>query len=318
MTANDSVDGAATLWPPAVVRTPNLVCCLVVLAIVASAGCRRDEAPAAAPDAGAAPARKPPPSALDLPAAASGDKVDLAALTPGFVRVPGTRALLGSPAGEVGRSADEQQHEVTIRNSFEMQATEVTIEEYERLIGRNPAAREGCPRCPVEQVSWFEAAHYCNELSRRRGLPICTTIDPKQSHWRGPSCRGFRLPTEAEWEWAARGGTTAERYGPLDQVAWIDANAGLRTHEVATKEPNIYGLFDMIGNVAEWVWDWKDTYPTAPSIDPVGPAAGDNRGFRGGAARWAVDEARSAFRNGYGPGNKVEFIGFRCVRTLGP
>ncbi len=297
---------------------PAWVAGVVALAIAAGAGCRRDEATAPAPDAGTAVARKPPPSALDLPAAASGDKVDLAALTSGFVRVPGARTLLGSPPGEAGRSEDEQQHEVTIRNAFEMQATEVTIAEYELLIGRNPAAHEGCPRCPVEQVSWFEAAHYCNELSRRRGLPICTILDPKQSHWRGPSCRGFRLPTEAEWEWAARGGTTAERHGELTKIAWIDINSALRTREVATMEPNGYGLFDMIGNVAEWVWDWQGPYPSEPTIDPVGPATGDNRVFRGGAARWSADEARAAFRNGYGPGNKVEFIGFRCVRTLGP
>lgn len=291
---------------------------LVLLATVSA--CGKDEPKPAAVQEAVAPRAAPPPSALDLPAVATGDKVDLDALTPGFVRVPAGRLQLGSPPAEPGRGEDERLHAATIRRSFEMQATEVTAGDYERLIGRNPSLHEGCATCPVEQVSWFEAARYCNELSRRRGLPICTELDEKRPTWKGVDCRGFRLPTEAEWEHAAGGGadlaTHGGRPGALEQVAWVDTNSGLQTHPVGEKEPNGYGLFDMLGNVAEWVWDWQDPYPDDAGVDPQGPAGGDNKVFRGGAARWSADEARVAFRNAYGPGNKVEFIGFRCVRTL--
>lgn len=290
------------------------------LAATLGAACNREPAPATAPAATTTQRAAPPPSALDLPAVATGDKVDLDALTPGFVRVPAGRVVLGSPPAEAGRGEDERQHSATIRHSFEMQATEVTAGDYERLIGRNPSMHEGCANCPVEQVSWFEAARYCNELSRRRGLPICTVLDEKRPTWKGPECRGFRLPTEAEWEHAARGGVdvTAHggRPGPVETISWIDTNSELRTHPVGEKDPNGYGLFDMLGNVAEWVWDWQDPYPDDAGVDPQGPAGGDNKVFRGGAARWSADEARVSFRNAYGPGNKVEFIGFRCVRTL--
>lgn len=257
-----------------------------------------------------------PPSPL-VAAKSKGKAVDPAAITPGFVKVPSGVFIMGSPATEQGRSPDEKQHQVTIRWPFEMQSTEVTQKQYETLIGSNPAKNKACGgRCPVEQVSWFEAVHYCNELSRRRKLPLCYVEAGMEITFKGVHCGGFRLPTEAEWEFAARGGTTAARYGEIDDIAWYDLNSKLQSHPVASLTKNRYGLYDMLGNVYEWVWDWQAPYEGAKQADPVGAASGDNRVFRGGAYRWRPLESRAAFRHAYGPKNKVEWIGFRCVRSL--
>ncbi|MEY3015208.1 MAG: hypothetical protein RIT45_3943 [Pseudomonadota bacterium] len=280
-------------------------------------GCGKDKGDADVAAAAPPPPPPPPPSALMAMADGGGGAADPEQPTPGFVRVPDAQTLRGSPPAEAGRSEDELQHRVTVRRPFEMAATEVTIEDYAALVGSKPAARQGCDRCPVDSVSWFEAAHFCNELSKRRGLPTCYVIGDKRVDWvGGVDCRGFRLPTEAEWEHAARGGVAAARYGEVDAVAWIDTNSDLHSHEVGKKQPNAYGLYDMLGNVAEWVWDWQAPYPKDGGVDPIGPSEGQNRVFRGGAYRWTADEARAAFRNAYGPLNKVEWIGFRCVRTL--
>lgn len=290
---------------------------LIALATAALDGCGKDDKPAETAKPALPPPPPPPPSALATMGEGDAGAADPEQPTPGFVRVPAGEVVLGSPPDEAGRSEDELQHRATIRRPFEMAATEVTIEDYRTLLGKSPAAREGCDRCPVEQVSWFEAAHFCNELSKRRGLPTCYVLGEKRVDWVGGlSCRGFRLPTEAEWERAARGGVAEARYGDVDAIAWIDTNSDLHSHEVGGKQPNAYGLYDMLGNVAEWVWDWKDAYPPAGGADLTGPAEGQNRTFRGGAYRWTLDEARAAFRNAYGPLNKVEWIGFRCVRTL--
>ena len=264
------------------------------------------------------PKRPRPPSPVFTDSAGeAGEKADTAKVTPGFARIPAGTFQMGSPGLEPGRSPDELQHRVTISYDYELQITEVTQREYKALIGKNPSYSPECgDDCPVEQVSWFEAAHYCNELSRRRGLPICTTITEKETTWRGVLCTGYRLPTEAEWERAARGGSADPRHGGLDAIAWVDTNSQMRSHPVAGKDPNAYGLYDMLGNVFEWTWDWMGPYRKDPVADPTGISSGDNKVFRGGAYRWTKDEARHAFRNAYGPLNKVEFIGFRCARTL--
>ncbi len=297
------------------VTSPKLRFALTVAAVLLLGACGKDVDPVSVTPR-EAPLPPPPPSPM-LAAGAEASAVDPTAITTGFARIPAGRFVMGSPIEEAGRSVDERPHEVTIRWPFEMQATEVTQAEYEALIGKNPANNKSCGgRCPVEQVSWFEAVHYCNELSRRRKLPLCYVEAGLQITSKGVHCGGFRLPTEAEWEYAARGGSTGPRHGTLGDVAWYDLNSRLQSHPVASKHKNRFGLYDMLGNVFEWVWDWQGPYDMSQLVDPVGAPTGDNRLFRGGAYRWSAGEARAAFRNAYGPKNKVEWIGFRCVRSL--
>lgn len=260
---------------------------------------------------------RPPSPVFDETSGSDAAAHDRTATTPGFIRVqPGTFQM-GSPGLEPDRSPDELRHRVTISYPFEIQATEVTQREYKTIIGKNPSYSPECgPDCPVEQVSWFEAAHYCNELSRRRGLPLCTVITEQATTWKGLQCQGFRLPTEAEWEYAARAGSTEDRHAEVDKIAWIDTNSLMKSHKVAELQPNAWGIYDMLGNVFEWTWDWIGPFEKHAVADPTGPPTGKNKVFRGGAYRWTKGEARHAFRNAYGPLNKVEFVGFRCVRTL--
>jgi formylglycine-generating enzyme required for sulfatase activity len=134
--------------------------------------------------------------------------------------------------------------------------------------------------------------------------------------WKGLGCSGFRLPTEAEWEYACRAGSTAERYGELDEIAWYERNSHNETQPVAKLKPNAWGLYDMIGNVWEWVWDWKGAYAAAAARDPTGPAVGVDRVYRGGS--WCNDAgyARAAIRRGRVPEFRHDVRGFRPARTL--
>ena len=296
-------------------RNERLMLCLCVLAI----GCKEEAAPLDpnAPAVTVPLAPRPASPIFNSSAEQSPNAVDHAALTPGFVRIPAGTFQMGSPGLELKRSPDEAQHPVRISRAFEMQITEVTQAEYGALMGRNPSYHGECGEsCPVEQVSWFDAVRYCNALSARRGMPSCVQFTGEIADFKGPACRGFRLPTEAEWEYAARAGSEEGTYGPVEEVAWFDRNSAMKPHPVATRVANAWGLHDMLGNVFEWTWDWMGAYPFAATVDPTGPAAGENRVFRGGAYRWTDGESRHAFRNAYGPKNKVEFIGLRCVRTL--
>ncbi len=297
-------------------RLPRTLPFIIAALATLTVGCGKDAEPPL-PTAKETPLPPPPPSPIFNAGAAPAERT---AVTPGFVKIPAGRFTMGSPPGEAGRSVDELPHDVSIRWPFEIQATEVTQAEYEALIGKNPSHNKACGgRCPVEMVSWYEAVHYCNELSRRRKLSLCYVEAGANISFKGVHCGGYRLPTEAEWEYAARAGTRGARYGNLADVAWYDLNSKLESHPVGSRKPNRWGLYDTLGNVAEWVWDWQAPYDKpgdAPLVDPVGAASGDNRLFRGGAYRWSGHEARAAFRNAYGPGNKVEWIGFRCARSL--
>ena len=229
----------------------------------------------------------------------------------GYVRIaPGTFTM-GSPMGEEGHDDDETQHRVTITRGYCMKATEVTQGEWQAVMGSNPSKFTNCgANCPVEQVSWDDAVGYANALSRREGLPECYS----GSTFAGLGCTGYRLPTEAEWEYAARAGTTGARYGNLDSVAWYDQNARGTPHPVRQKQPNAWGLYDMLGNVWEWTGDWNDAYP-ATVTDPTGPARGPSRVFRGGSWYNFARCARAAFRYYDSPGNRGNNLGFRLVRT---
>jgi sulfatase modifying factor 1 len=170
----------------------------------------------------------------------------------------------------------------------------------------------------VEQVSWFDAVDYVNTMSRSVGLPECYSGSGTSRTFAGLTCRGFRLPTEAEWEYAARAGTTGERYGALDAIAWHSGNSGNQTRPVRGKQANAWGLYDMIGNVWEWVHDWYGAYGAAAVTDPVGAGTGSyrvNRGgsWLGGAAYW-----RAAYRSNFGPIGRYGDVGLRPARSAGP
>ena len=229
----------------------------------------------------------------------------------GYVRIaPGT-FLMGSPTGEDGRNDNETQHSVTITRAYCMKATEVTQGEWQAVMGSNPSAVKSCgANCPVEQVSWDDAIGYANALSGRDGLPECYA----GSSFKGLGCGGYRLPTDAEWEYAARAGTTAATYGNLDSVAWCVENAGSATHPVRQKQPNAWGLYDMLGNVWEWTGDWYAPYPGTVT-DPVGIAEGSRRVFRGGSWYDGARNARAACRFHYTPYLRNSGLGFRLART---
>jgi formylglycine-generating enzyme required for sulfatase activity len=163
---------------------------------------------------------------------------------------PGTFTMGCSPGDSECYDEEKPAHQVTITKGFWMGQTEMTQTAYERMIGSNPSHFKG-PSLPVETISWDQARAYC-------------------------AAAGMRLPTEAEWEYAARGGSPSARYGPLDDVAWYGGNSGLKTHEVAQKRPNAYGMYDMLGNVWEWTSDWYNAsyYGSNPSRDPQGPSGG--------------------------------------------
>jgi len=228
----------------------------------------------------------------------------------GYVRIaPGTFTM-GSPNSEEGHDDDETQHRVTITRAYCMKATEVTQGEWQAVMGSNPSYFKDCgANCPVEQVSWADAVGYANALSRREGLPECYS----GSTFSGLGCRGYRLPTEAEWEYAARAGTTAATYGKLDSVAWYDENSGQASHPVGQKQPNAWGLYDMLGNVWEWTGDWYGEY-SGTVTDPTGPATGSYRVLRGGSWNSYARNARAALRYYITPVFRLT-LGFRLSRT---
>ncbi len=229
----------------------------------------------------------------------------------GYVRIaPGTFTM-GSPSGELGQGLDETIHRVTLTRAFCMKATEVTQGEWQAVMGSNPSEFKSCgTNCPVEQVNWDDALGYANALSRSEGLPECYA----RSTFTGLDCRGYRLPTEAEWEYAARAGTTAATYGNLDSVAWYDQNADGSTHPVRQKQPNASGLYDMLGNVNEWTGDWVGTYPGTVT-DPTGPTRGSLRVLRGGSWVYSARFARAAERAYGAPRQRLSFHGFRLAKT---
>jgi len=232
----------------------------------------------------------------------------------GFVRIEPGSFMMGSPAGEAGRSDNESLHRVTITRPFSLQVTEVTQGQYRALMSINPSKFSSCgDDCPVEQVSWREAAAYANALSRMDGLPECYTGD----EFKGLSCKGYRLPTEAEWEYAARAGSTGARHGNLDAIAWYRSNSGGKTHPVGKKQPNAWGLYDMIGNVWEWTNDWYEKNYSGSATDPTGPVGGSER-VNGGGGSWNFDASycRSARRGGSVPDSRFYTLGFRLARSL--
>ena len=292
--------------------------------------------------------------ALALAAAACGDLEDGAlehalagrptgptpAVAPGtFVSIPAGLFTMGSPVHEAGRGSDETEHEVVLTRAFELQATEVTQGEWSELMGWNPSEFDSCgDDCPVEYVTWYDALAYCNALSQARGLAKCYSLAGCEL-LAGPSyrenmtcdsvtfvgldCAGYRLPTEAEWEYAYRAGTTTAWHHGDDEanvgtIAWYHGNSGDETWPVATRAPNPWGLYDMAGNVWEWCWDEYGDYPTDAVTDPQGEDGGSYRVYRGGSWRNDARVVRAAFRSQNVPGLRNDLLGFRPARSILP
>ncbi|MFZ9856168.1 MAG: formylglycine-generating enzyme family protein, partial [Limisphaerales bacterium] len=217
----------------------------------------------------------------------------------GFVWIPPGTFVMGSPVGELDRDPDEVQHTVTLTQGFWLSDHETTQAEYQAVMGDNISWFRG-DTLPVEQVSWDDAVLYCQKLTER-----------ERAAGRITAQQAYRLPTEAEWEYAARAGTTGIRYGELDAIAWYIGNSGSQTRPVKQKQPNAWGLYDMMGNVWEWCGDWYGEYPIGSMTDPVGPALGSYRVCRGGSWFYSARGVRSAKRVRNEPAFRMNFLGFR-------
>jgi formylglycine-generating enzyme required for sulfatase activity len=232
--------------------------------------------------------------------------------------VPAGEFLMGSPDSDMAAPEDEKpQHLVRITRPFYLGIHQVTQGQYRKVTGTNPSYFEGSDDLPVESVSWGDAVAFCNKLSALEGLKPYYDLD-SGTHLGG---EGYRLPTEAEWEHAARAGSTTRfSFGAgeasLGEYAWFIGNAQDRTHPVGQKQPNAFGLHDMHGNVWEWCWDGFDAsyYGRSPGADPLGPTGAATRAHRGGS--WADGEwyLRSADRGGSTPESRDDDVGFRVAR----
>jgi formylglycine-generating enzyme required for sulfatase activity/tetratricopeptide (TPR) repeat protein len=199
---------------------------------------------------------------------------------------------------------------VTITRPFKMFSVPMTQALYRHLVGEAPSLFKGDTR-PVENVSWFDAVKCCNAFSSVLGLPAAYRIQGDEVSWEGLDHPGVRLPTEAEWEYACRAGTTGDYAGSLDEMGWYDENSGKQTHPVGQKKPNAWGLYDMHGNVWEWCGDWHGDLPGGN--DPVGPASGSYRVYRGGGWGSRACNCRSAYRGRNDPGLRCGNLGFRVA-----
>ena len=213
-------------------------------------------------------------------------------------------------------------HKVTISRDFYLMESEVSQGLYESVMGSNPSHFKGSS-LPVEKVSWYDAVKFANKLSAKEGLEQCYSISGDNVSWSNKDCNGWRLPTEAEWEYASRGNQSYKYAGSssLSGVAWYSDNSGSKTHNVCGKQKNGYGLCDMSGNVWEWVWDWYDvslygSHADRGTVrDPYGANSGSNRVGRGGS--WGNDArgARVSLRKDGSPGSEGNGLGFRLGRT---
>jgi formylglycine-generating enzyme required for sulfatase activity len=270
-----------------------------------------------------------------------------------WVTVASGSFTMGATAAEPCHGQDagtnEPAHSVSLTHAFEIFKTEVTAEDFLRLLGHDPSQFADCgSMCPVDGVSWYDAATYCNALSAEHGLDVCyectgsgaaATCVPQSAYVDANvyDCPGYRLPTDAEWEYAYRAGTTAGYYngaaGPVacndcatldsnaDAIGWYCANSGGAPHPVGQKQSNAWGLFDMAGNVWEWVNDWHlMNLGVVDVTDPWGVSASSRKVVRGGSWRDEPLYLRAAKRDSNSPAATRDenggSVGFRCVRTL--
>ena len=254
-----------------------------------------------------------------------------------MVYVPGGSFQMGNPNSSVGYSDERPVHRVTL-TGFYMGKYEVTQAQYRAVMGSNPSSGYGVGNnYPVYYVSWYAALVFCNKLSIAEGLTpayrINGSTDPSawgsvptnsNSTWNAAEIdsgsTGYRLPTEAQWEYAAKGGNgspgnyTYSGSNTVGDVAWYSGNSNSTTHAVGTKAPNGLGLYDMSGNVWEWCWDWYGTYSSRAQTDPEGASSGSYRVLRGGYWFISAEFVRSAYRYNDDPYNRGGSLGFRLAR----
>jgi len=235
---------------------------------------------------------------------------------PQIVQISSGRFMMGDK-----NEIDAAPHEVVV-NAFAIDKYLVTQEQYQKVMGANPSRWKG-EKNPVEQVRWSDAVKFCNKRSELEGLQPCYDLKTWACNF---EANGYRLPTEAEWEYACRAGaTTAYFFGDtpskLGDYAWFAKNAGGHPRPVGQKQPNSWGLYDMCGNVWEWCNDFYnvDYYKETPRDNPRGPSTGENKVVRGGAWRVSAESCRSGYRYNESPGYSdvcfgYDIYGFRCVR----
>ncbi|MBC8218157.1 MAG: formylglycine-generating enzyme family protein [Planctomycetes bacterium] len=271
----------------------------VLLVSIAIHGCKRKAPEEAAKD--------PNPSASQAKSESGAE----------MVLIPGERFLMGDE-----NEIDATPHEVVL-SPFYIDKNLVTQAEYQRVMGENPSRWKGGDN-PVEQVRWSDAVKYCNGRSKLEGLEPCYDLETWQCDFKAD---GYRLPTEAEWEYACRAGTkTAYYFGDspskLSDHAWFEDNSGGKPQPVGGKLPNPWGLHDMHGNLWQWCNDFYqvDYYQQSPEKDPPGPKTGETKVVRGGAWKFSADSCRSGYRYNENPGYAdvcfgYDIYGFRCVRN---
>jgi formylglycine-generating enzyme required for sulfatase activity len=226
------------------------------------------------------------------------------------VWVEGGSFRMGSDSGD---SDEKPVHTVSV-SGFYIMSTEVTQADYKALIDTNPNVKKS-DAFPADGVDWYDAVMYANKLSQKDGLTPAYTISGKNVTW-NQSASGWRLPTEAEWEYAAIGGPKAKstRSADVGKVSWFFDNSGNQKHPVAAKDFSILGLYDMAGNIGEWCWDWKGSYSSGTEKNPTGAHAGTSRVVRGGSFNDDAYLLRSTSRSSKIPDIRDALIGFRLVR----
>ena len=234
-----------------------------------------------------------------------------------MVLIPKGSFMMGALENDTEAWDDEKpRHSVILSRDFWMGKYPVTQALWESVMGNNPSGCEGSNR-PVENVTWFDVVDFCNKLSLKEGFNPVYTIDGKdvKCDW---TANGYRLPSDAEWEYVARGGEYHLYSGSndIDEVAWYDGNSGDRSHAVGKKKANGFGLYDMSGNVFEWVWDWKGSYSSNSVTDPTGPNSGSDRVVRGGSWEGGPWDARVSNHSDSVPTYCSFDMGFRLSRFV--
>ena len=216
-----------------------------------------------------------------------------------LLKVTGGTFTMGDTFGD-GNYDEKPTHQVTV-SDFYIGKYEVTQTEWVKVMGSNPSYFTACgTSCPVEQVSWNDIQTFISKLNTASG-------------------KNYRLPTEAEWEYAARSGGKSEKYSgssDINAVAWYSSNSGSTTHPVGQKQANGLGLYDMSGNVWEWVSDWYGTYSSSAQTNPTGATSGSYRVFRGGSWYIGATSARASYRAYYPPAFRTYAVGFRLLAPV--